>query len=51
MYQILCKGICVENYIPKSQLQKALNEWKNSGMNGEFTTCKHSTNDLLKRIW
>lgn len=51
MYQILCNGICVENYVPKSALTKCLKEWQNSGMKGSFTTAIHSANDLLKRIW
>lgn len=51
MYQILLNGIVVENYVQKSELTNILNYWKQNGMSGKYTTCKHSVNDLLNRVW
>lgn len=51
MYQILINNVVVENYVPKSELTKTLNYWKQNGMSGKYTTCKHLVSDLLNRVW
>jgi len=50
MYKILCKGIVVENYVPKAKLSSQLLYWKNNGMKGNYTYFKHTKEEMENRM-